>query len=918
MNRLRELGSLGQSVWLDYIRRSLLATGELERLIDADGVSGLTANPTIFEKAIAGSTDYDRALADLVRAEPSIGIKELYETLAIADIQRAADLLRPVYDRTRGADGFVSLEVSPLLAHDTAGTAAEGRRLWAAVQRPNLLIKVPATPEGIPAIETLIADGVNVNVTLMFSTRHHDAAMGAYLRGLARASDPAAVASVASFFVSRVDTKVDQALDAIGTPEASALRGKAGIANARLAYGRFRARFGGPEFQALRPRGARVQKVLWASTGVKDPRYRDTMYAEELVGPDTIDTMPPALLQAYRDHGRTPARTVDAELGEAQRTIERLADIGVDLDHVGELLLAEGVAAFQESFRKLFEAIEAKRRWLLSGTAGSETWRLGRLEAQVGARLAAWSASNASARVWAKDASFWPGASADSVASRLGWLGLPEAMTSHLDELARFAEEVRAAGFRTVVLLGMGGSSLAPQVYASTFAAMAGYPTLKVLDSTHPEAVRSLRDSLDLPTTLFVVSSKSGTTLEPNAFFQFFWDALAGAHPSPGDRFVAITDPGTPLERLARDRVFRRCFLAAPNVGGRYSALSDFGLLPAALIGVDVRGVLDRAVRMAEACGPAVDAGKNPGLRLGAALGELAKAGRDKVTFVASPALASFPSWAEQLIAESTGKHGTGIVPVADEVRPLDPRLGRDRTVVYLRLRSESDPTIETGLAEVERAGTPVVCYELADRTDLGRELFRWEFGVASAGAVLGIDPFDQPDVELAKELARSAMRAAPGAGSPALPDRVPTDDRPALAAALRRWTGLARPGDYVAIQAFLAPDAANAAALRRLRSALRDRLGLSTTLGFGPRFLHSTGQLHKGGPASGLFLQIVDRPTHDLEVPGAGYTFGQVIRAQALGDAAALRQNGRRLLIVDVGSAPAGGLGAIAEALEG
>ncbi|HXQ48607.1 MAG TPA: phosphoheptose isomerase, partial [Thermoplasmata archaeon] len=457
-----------------------------------------------------------------------------------------------------------------------------------------------------------------------------------------------------------------------------------------------------------------------------------------------------------------------------------------------------------------------------------------------------------------------------------------------------------------------------PQVFASTFGRRPGYLGLRVLDSTHPDAVRDLRDSLDLPTTLFVVSSKSGTTLEPNSFFRFFWQALAPLTPSPGRHFVAITDPGTPLERLARDRGFRRCFLAHSDVGGRYSALTDFGLLPAALIGVDVRGVLDRAHRMAEACAPVVGPAQNPGLRLGALLGELALAGRDKVTFVTSPALDSFPAWAEQLIAESTGKSGTGIVPVADEVRPLDPSLGPDRLVVYLRLKAESDPTREAELIEVERAGTPIVRYDLADRLDIAQEFFRWELGVASAGAVLQIDPFDQPDVELAKQLARTAMESASNLHATDSPERVPVDDLPSLSEALGTWMGQAHPSDYVAIQAYLAPTASSVAGLRRVRTALRGRLGLSTTLGFGPRFLHSTGQLHKGGPPTGLFLQIVDRPTGDLDVPGADYTFGQVIHAQALGDAAALRKKKRRLLTVDLGLSGEDGLERLVEAIHG
>jgi transaldolase/glucose-6-phosphate isomerase len=916
MNGLRALEAQGQSVWLDFIRRSLFDSGELGRLIEEDGLSGLTANPTIFEKAIAESAEYDGALAALLAASPSASTQDLYEALAIDDIQRTADLLRPTYDRTRGADGFVSLEVSPMLAHDTAGTIAEARRLWAAVERPNLLIKVPGTAEGIPAIESLVASGISVNVTLLFNGRWHAQAMDAYLRGLARAPDPAAVASVASFFVSRVDTFVDRLLDRLGTEEARSLRGKAGIANARLAYARFAERFGSEEFARLRARGARVQRVLWASTSVKDPRYRDTLYAEELAGPDTVDTMPPSLVKAVRDHGQVSGRTVDAGREEARAVVARLGALGIDLEEVGEALLAEGVQAFQESFRTLFAALDAKRTTVPAGGSPPTGSVLGENGPRVARRLADWAASAVPARIWAGDPTVWSGATPSSVTSRLGWLRLPETMRSRLPGILQMADEVRAAGFREVVLLGMGGSSLAPQVFAATFGTRPGFPRLKVLDSTHPDAIAALRDSLDVPTTLFLVSSKSGTTLEPNAFFHYFWQEAARARRDPGPQFVAITDPGTPLEALAHEEGFRQLFLADPTIGGRYSALTEFGLVPAALIGADVAGLVERAGRFAASCGPAVPATDNPALALGAAFGELARAGRDKLTIVTSPGLAAFPSWAEQLVAESTGKSGTGIVPVAGEVRPLDPRLGPDRTVAFLGFRSEADPAVAAALDAAERAGSPVLRRELADPLDLGAEMFCWELAVASAGAVLGIDPFSQPDVEIAKELTRHAMAGSGSGGAAGPAADSDASAGPPNREALGRWMALARPGDYVSIQAYLAPTPAHDEALGSLRAALRDRLRLTTQLGYGPRFLHSTGQLHKGGPPSGLFLQVVDRPVRDVEVPAAGYTFGSVIRAQAAGDAAALRQKGRRLLTVELGGDPVGGLARLADAV--
>ncbi|HTW55999.1 MAG TPA: hypothetical protein VMG36_06095 [Thermoplasmata archaeon] len=538
------------------------------------------------------------------------------------------------------------------------------------------------------------------------------------------------------------------------------------------------------------------------------------------------------------------------------------------------------------------------------------------LRSRLDARLADWDRTDAAGRFWRRDPTFWPRADPSSVATRLGWLDLP-ALGARLPELAQIAAGVRADGFRSVVVLGMGGSSLAPDLFGRTFGAAPGHPALHVLDSTHPDAVVGLRDRLDVTRTVFLVSSKSGTTLEPNAFLEYFWREIERAGGTPARQFVAITDPGTPLERRAIERKFRHVVLAPPTVGGRYSALTVFGLVPAALIGVDLPGLLGRAAAMAAASGPSVTASANAGLQLGAALGELQRLGRDKVTFVASPGVAGFPDWTEQLIAESTGKLGTGIVPVADEVGPLAPPFRRDLVLVELALRSEADPARDRGLAAAVAAGVPVLRYRLDSPLDLGGEFLRWEIGVAASGAILGIDPFDQPDVELAKALARDAMKPA-AAGSPPPPMRPTTAAPVPLRAAVAAWLALARPGDYVALQAFLAPTPDVAAGLRAVRTALHDRLGHATTSGFGPRFLHSTGQLHKGGPPSGMFLQLVDRPTRVVEAPELGLTFDRIVRAQADGDAAALRQKDRRLLSLDLEGDAVGGLARVAEAIRG
>ncbi len=467
-----------------------------------------------------------------------------------------------------------------------------------------------------------------------------------------------------------------------------------------------------------------------------------------------------------------------------------------------------------------------------------------------------------------------------------------------------------------VVLLGMGGSSLAPEVFQETFGRAPGYAQLRVLDSTHPAAVKAVEREIDLAHTIFLVSSKSGTTTETNSFFLYFWDKLKKIGTDPGRHFVAITDPGTPLEKLAKERNFRATFNAPEEVGGRYSALTMFGLVPAALIGVDIGEVLARARRMSEACGPAHADSSNPAMILGAALGELTLAKRDKVTFVCSPSLSAFPSWVEQLIAESTGKENKGIVPVANESVSAPEKYGSDRFFVYLRLAGDENHSLDRHVAALEANGHPVAQIDLHDKQDIGQEFFRWEFAVAAAGAALGINPFNQPDVQLAKDLSKKAMSES-GTSGAKLKDEVAGGDGAALAKMVGAWLSKKKARDYVVVQAYIPPSPENKATLQAICAAIQKRLEVATTLGFGPRFLHSTGQLHKGGPNSALILQIVDQPADDLVVPETNYTFDALIQAQGIGDFTALKQRRRRALRVNLGGDTAGGLQRLAAVLQ-
>jgi len=532
---------------------------------------------------------------------------------------------------------------------------------------------------------------------------------------------------------------------------------------------------------------------------------------------------------------------------------------------------------------------------------------------QVEERLQEWQEHRFADRLWERDHTLWAAAPLPELTDRLGWLNLPGEMLDQVSDLVEFSENVRRDGFRYILLLGMGGSSLAPEVFQATFGNTGAFPTLRVLDSTHPGAIEAVTGEIDLDATLFVVSSKSGGTVETISFFRYFHSLLRNRSDDPGTHFVAITDPGSSLSDLAREFGFRRVFETPPEVGGRYSALTCFGLVPAALIGVDIGKLLSSAREIAKATTFAAPGPANPALSLGATLGELAAAGIDKVTFLVSPSLKAFPAWLEQLIAESTGKEGSGIVPVADEPIGEADTYGRDRLFVVFTLSGEEDPELETLLIDLEEKDHPVIRIQLDEKEELGREMFAWEIAVAAAGSVMRINPFDQPDVQLAKDLARQAMSGESDEGPPL--EEHDTSDHSELERAVYHWVRQAKAGDYFSLQVWLPPSDEITTRLQRIQAYLRDRRKLAATLGYGPRFLHSTGQLHKGGPNRALVLQLVDDPVEDQPVPDTDYSFGSLVRAQSIGDYRALSQRGRRILRINLGRDREGALSALERA---
>ncbi len=897
-NPIEKLTLLGQSVWLDNIQRRQLENGEVKAMIERGEIRGMTSNPSIFNSAISKSKDYDSALVPL--AWSGWDSEKIFWELAIEDIRAACDLFNPLYEETNGGDGYVSIEVSPTIAHDTDATTAQAQQLWARVARPNLMVKIPATKEGVPAIRRAIALGVNINVTLIFSLKRYAEVMEAYLSGLedhlAAGHSIDHIASVASFFVSRVDTKIDPKL-----PDGSLLRGLAAIANAKLAYDEFMKTFVGRRWENLKVKGGRVQRPLWASTSTKNPAYPDTLYVDNLIGPETVNTIPPATLDAFGDHG-VATMALTRNLDQAHEVIAQLEATGISMDQVTQELEDEGVRAFADSFAQLLTTIDERRKNAASA--------LGPLAASVSKRISQLQADSVPARLWAHDPILWtkdPVGQAE-VKIRMGWMDLPDKARQRLKEYQAFADEIHTEKIDRVLVLGMGGSSLTAEVFSTLLAAanIDAPLSLAILDSTDPGQVAKAAQDYPPDKSLYIVASKSGGTAEVMAAFDYFWKISK----KDGLHFMVTSDQGTSLEVLARKRGFRKIFSADPMIGGRYSALTDFGLVPAALLGMDLNRLLDKADWMKRQCGEHVPAARNPGLALGAVLGESALAGRDKLTILSDAPLSAFAGWIEQIIAEFSGKDGKGILPV-----PLEPVgdakvYGHDRMFVYLRQTGELDAMMKS----LRDAGHPVLDFAIADPYGVGAEIYRWEIATSIACSILGVNAFDQPNVESSKKITKAKIAEYQKKGK--LKEGKPVWKKDgvmvfapssvsgtSLKTILSGFLKKAKPNGYVTINAYLPRNAEMTDVLQSMRVAIRTKTGNAVTAGFGPRFQHSTGQFHKGGPKNALFIQITAEPEKDINIPTEGLTFGTLIRAQALGDYEALIEAKRKVLRVHLPS---------------
>ena len=914
MNKSQSVKALGQSIWYDNIERQMLHDGRMQQMIAKGQIYGITSNPSIFEAALKNSTAYDDVLTSMAWAGKNRD--QIYFELVKADIQAAADLFLPLYLQSNGQDGYVSVEIDPFLAYDAKRSIEEGRSLWQKIDRENLMIKVPATEAGLEVITSLISEGINVNATLIFSIERYHQVIDSYLAGLEKrlnCSEPIdRIASVASFFVSRIDTAVDQLLGAVSSSptslatKAANTKGKIAVANAKLAYQVYLEMFASDRFELLKQHGAREQRPLWASTGTKDPAYSDTLYVDNLIAYHSVNTLPPKTLAAFLNHGHV-SLSIEEDLEEAKDDLQFLNQIKIDLAAVTQRLEDEGVGKFKQAHEALLEIIETKRQKNIEDLNGLARPLQTALEKAID--------ESAVDRIYAHDPTYWTDNEEgfDEIRNRLGWLGLPSQQLVLVEELEVFRDHLLADGFTDAFVLGMGGSSLAPEVISEAIA-----PTverghglrLQIIDTTNPEEIAFRIKGIDLTKTLFIVSSKSGGTSETLSAMEYFRAELQKLGlTKPGNNFVAITDPGTSLQQLADDRGFRKVFNARPDVGGRFSVFTHFGLVPAAVMGVDLRRFLGQAIEAELRGSQDLPYEANPNLVLGLLLGEGAKTGKDKLTFIAEGHAANLVPWLEQLIAESSGKEGKGILPVEGEPKRSPLEYATDRLFVYLSVDGRQADFVRT----LQDEGHPVIEITIQEPYQLAKEFYRWEYATAVACALLRVNAFDQPNVQLSKTITKEVIRQFQEKGRLDDGDLVWENEEAAiygetvpglesagtLTEALIAYAKTVPDHGYIALNAFVPRLGAQETYFQQLRSDLLNNFNKATTLGYGPRFLHSTGQLHKGGQEGGLFFTFTQDNATDFDIPGEGISFGMLQRAQALGDIEALKQKGKKVVRV-------------------
>lgn len=837
------------------------------------------------------------------------------------------------------------MEVSPYLARDSKGTITEARRLFSEVNRPNCFIKIPGTEEGAPAIEQCLYEGININITLLFSIQSYEKVAWAYIKALEKrhkeGKEIKYVASVASFFLSRIDVLADQLLSHYIIPEnrnggilPESLFGKAGIASAKIAYQSFENIFNSKRWLKLAENGARVQKPLWASTSTKDPLYSDVRYVETLIGPHTVNTLPDDTIDAFADHGKIVENSILDGIVDARKVFKELEDLGIDINFITRQLVNEGIEKFVAPYDNLMQTLADKRLKYLSEKSDFQEIDFGENESGIKDAFDSLDQKQIGRRIFAKDPYVWKSDSEDieQISNSLGWLDIDD-FIDRSEEIINFAKEVKNDNYKFTVLLGMGGSSLSSEVTRETFGSKPGYPKLIVLDNTDPSAIKDVESKIDIHETLFIVASKSGTTTETLSFDHYFYDLLKeNGVKNPGSHFIVITDDGTPLQDEARKLKFRKIFNNPSDYGGRYSVLSYFGLVPMALSGIDIKKILNNAKQMKISCEPFIPTHSNPAMSIGTLLGINARLGRDKATFVISESINAFGYWVEQLIAESTGKDGTGILPVQGEDLGKPSDYSDDRVFIYIHNGKDDKQKDENKLNALRKAGHPVINIDIKNKFTLGSEYFKWELATVTAGRIINVNPLNQPNVAESKNNTKDLLNEWQKSGKfgedkPVISkngisvfhdaDAEWAPKGKSLSVFLNSFIKLAKSPDYISLLAYFLQNPTSDKLLQKLRLKLRNKLKVATTIGYGPRYLHSTGQLHKGGPNTGVYLLFTCDSNKKLAIPGEQYDFETLNRAQALGDFRSLINKNRRVVRIHLGEDFNGALKIINESIK-
>ncbi|MCX7905237.1 MAG: bifunctional transaldolase/phosoglucose isomerase [Elusimicrobiales bacterium] len=895
---------IGQSIWLDSISRNMILNGTLANMIEKYDIVGLTSNPTIFENAIVKSNLYDNSIE--IAAKKFTNIQDIAYSLMIEDIQRACDLFKSVYEKTSGTDGFVSIEIPPTL-NEINSIIECATKIWEIVNRENLMIKIPATENGITAGEKLLKMGINVNMTLIFSPKIYDKVTEAYLSAVKWRVEnkiQGNIFSVASFFVSRIDTEltnifsniINSINDTEKINEINKLKGKAAVAVSLLIYEIYLKKFHSNDFKKYEELGIKPQKLLWASTSTKEPNIKDSFYLDELCLPYTIATAPQHTIYSFFEHGKINDEKIETRISQAHYIYEKIISLGIDWEKIYEKLLSEGIKKFIESYNNILKAIETKIKNISLQKLTMQIYNVSLEEL-----LDKIEKENFIKRIFSKDTTLWKKdtQNAKIIKNSLGWLELPNKMKEKLPEIESFRQEIIKEGYKDVLLLGMGGSSLASEVIVNIFGQNKKIK-FHVLDSTNPDWINKITKNIKIEKTLFIVSSKSGTTLETISHFKYFFNLLKTKTKKAGKNFIAITDKDTPLEKIAIKYKFRKIFINPSDIGGRFSVFSYFGLVPASF----TQANLSKLITNAQNAMSELNKDNSPAIVLGAFLGLSYLNGKDKLTLVVPKKLQRFGLWIEQLIAESTGKEGKGILPIIDYEIYEPSSYSNDRCFVAITLKNF--PENEEKINQIIKSGHPLLKIYLDDVYDIAKEFYRWEIATALCGHIMKINPFDQPDVQFTKEFTQKILKSKNFFNlSPQIKNssfeiytantsKIEKDDS-------LSWYILKNTSEdgYIAFCLYLDENNKNIKFFEEIKQNILKKTSIPTIIVYGPRYLHSIGQLFKGGKNSGTFIILTSKPKKDIKILGESLSFNKICVSQAKGDFLAMKEKGRKCIMI-------------------